>query len=45
MKGEPDLVAMYDKMFGQSITLLKVLGDGKLRSDTYRDGQYRQVVT
>ena len=45
MKGEPDLVQMYDKMFGQSITLLKVLGDGKLRSDTYRDGQYRQVVT
>ena len=45
MKGEPDLVQMYDKMFVQSITLLKLLGDGKLRSDTYRDGQYRQVVT
>ena len=44
-KGEPDLVQMYDKMFLQSITLLKLLGDGKLRSDTYRDGQYRQVVT
>jgi len=45
MKGEPDLAQMYDKMFGQSIVLLKSLGDGKLRSDTYRDGQYRQVVT
>jgi hypothetical protein len=45
MKGEPDLVAMYDKMFGQSLTLLKVLGDGKLRGDTYREGQYTQAVT
>ena len=45
MKGEPDMVAMYDKMFGQSLTLLKMLGDGKLRGDTYREGQYTQVVT
>jgi hypothetical protein len=45
MKGEPDLVAMYDKMFGQSLTLLKALGDGKLRGDTYREGQYTQAVT
>ena len=44
-KGEPDLVAMYDKMFGQSLTLLKALGDGKLRGDTYREGQYSQAVT
>ena len=40
MKGEPDLVQMYDKMFGQSMTLLKQLGDGKLRRDSYRSGQY-----
>jgi hypothetical protein len=45
MKGEPDMVAMYDKMFGQSLTLLKMLGDGKLRGDTYREGQYTQAVT
>ena len=45
MKGEPDIVAMYDKMFGQSLTLLKMLGDGKLRGDTYRGGQYTQAVT
>jgi len=45
MKGEPDLVAIYDKMFGQSLTLLKSLGDGKLRGDTYREGQYSQAVT
>ena len=45
MKGEPDLVAMYQQMFAQSLTLLKSLGDGKLRGDTYREGQYTQAVT
>ncbi len=44
-KGEPDMVALYQQMFAQSITLLKGLGDGKLRGDTYREGQYTQVVT
>ena len=44
-KGEPDMVALYQQMFAQSLTLLKALGDGKLRGDTYREGQYTQVVT
>tara|TARA_R100001440_G_scaffold15864_1_gene26909 strand:+ start:661 stop:1293 length:633 start_codon:yes stop_codon:yes gene_type:complete len=44
-KGEPDMVALYQQMFGQSMVLLKALGDGKLRGDTYREGQYTQVVT
>ena len=44
MKGEPDLVALYDKMYVTSMSLLKVLGDGKLRSDAYRSGQPRMVV-
>ena len=41
MKGEPDIVAMYEKMYLQAITLLKSLGDGKLREDAYRSGQFR----
>ena len=45
MKGEADIVAMYDKMYLQSITLLKALGDGKLRQDAYRSGQFRVPVT
>jgi hypothetical protein len=45
MKGEPDLISVYDKLYIQSIGLLKQLGDGKLRQDTYRSGQYRQAVT
>jgi len=44
MKGEADLVQMYDKMYLESIALLKMLGDGKLRRDSYRSGQVRTQV-
>jgi hypothetical protein len=44
MKGEPDLVAMYDAQYQQSLTLLKNLGDGKLRQDAYRSGQVRTRI-
>jgi hypothetical protein len=44
MKGEPDLVAKYEEMYVQAITLLKNLGDGKLRQDMYRDGQVKIKV-
>jgi len=44
MKGEPDMIALYDKMYVSAMSLLKVLGDGKLRSDTYRSGQARLTV-
>lgn len=40
-KGEPDMIATYEKMYVQSIALLKNLGDGKLREDAYRSGQTR----
>lgn len=45
MKGEEDLVALYEKHFLQSISLLKQLGDGKLRQDSYRYGQTHMEVT
>lgn len=44
MKGEPDLVKLYQDMYVQSVTLLKNLGDGKQRMDAYRDGQVRVSV-
>jgi len=44
MKGEPDMLSLYQQMYGQSMTLLKLLADGKLRSDTYRSGQPRMAV-
>jgi hypothetical protein len=44
MKGEPDMVKLYQDMYLQSIALLKNLGDGKLRQDAYRSGQVRTQV-
>ena len=44
MKGEPDLVQFYERLYVQSLKLLKTLGDGKLREDTYRSGQFRMKV-
>ena len=45
MKGEPDLVALYERIYIQALALLKNLGDGKLREDAFRSGQLRVPVT
>ena len=44
MKGEADMVKLYQDMYLQSIALLKNLGDGKQRGDAYRSGQIRIAV-
>jgi hypothetical protein len=44
IKGDADMIAFYDKMFNESMALLKNLGDGKLRQDAYRSGQVRNPV-
>ena len=44
MKAEQDMVALYNERYLQAISLLKNLGDGKLRQDAYRDGQVRVEV-
>jgi len=45
MKGEPDLVALYNQKFMEALALAKRLGDGMERQDAYRSGQFRQKVT
>ena len=45
IKGEPDMVKLYNERYVQSIALLKNLGDGKQRMDAYRDGQVRVQVS
>jgi hypothetical protein len=45
MKGEQDLVQLYSTRFAEAIVMLKSLGDGKQRSDAYRNGQTRVKVT
>lgn len=44
MKGEPDMVKLYQDRYTQSLALLKNLGDGKERGDAYRDGQVKNKV-
>jgi len=41
MKGDQDMVQLYNKMYVDAMTLLKNLGDGKMREDMYRSGQLR----
>jgi hypothetical protein len=45
MKGEQDMVALYDGKYKEALALAKRLGDGLERGDAYRNGQYRQKVT
>ncbi len=45
MKGEQDLIALYDGKYKEALALAKRLGDGLERQDAYRSGQYRQAVT
>ncbi len=44
-KGEADMVKLYTEQYIQALALLKNLGDGKLREDTYRSGQARREVS
>ena len=41
MKGEADLVQLYDNKYKEALLLAKRLGDGLERSDAYRSGQAR----
>ena len=45
MKGEADMVALYDSKYKEAMVLAKRLGDGLERQDAYRSGQYRQAAT
>ncbi len=45
IKGEADMVKLYNDRYVQAIALLKNLGDGKQRADAYRDGQVRVQVS
>jgi len=43
MKGEQDLIVLYDTKYKEALALAKRLGDGLERSDAYRSGQYREA--
>lgn len=44
LKGEADMVALYQQMYMEALTLLGTLGNNKLREDAYRSGQYKLEV-
>ena len=44
MKGEPDVIAGYQKRYDEAMILAKRLGDGMERGDAYRDGQVKIPV-
>jgi len=41
MKGEADMMGVYEGKYKEALMLAKRLGDGLERSDAYRSGQYR----
>ena len=44
MKGEQDMMQLYNQKFMEALVLAKRLGDGMERQDAYRSGQFRQTV-
>lgn len=44
MKGEPDLIKLYDEKYKEALGLAKRLGDGMDRQDVYRSSQVRLPV-
>jgi len=44
MKGEQDVMAVYQQRYAEALSLLKELGEGKNRQDMYRSGQIRLPV-
>lgn len=44
MKGETDIMTLYNQKFMEALALAKRLGDGMERQDAYRSGQFRQKV-
>lgn len=44
MKGEADMMSLYNQKYMEALALAKRLGDGMERQDAYRSGQYRQPV-
>jgi len=45
MKGEQDMMALYNGKYQEALALAKRLGDGLERGDAYRDGQTKLRVT
>jgi hypothetical protein len=45
MKGEADVIAIYDGRYKEALALAKRLADGLDRQDAYRSGQVKVPVS
>jgi hypothetical protein len=45
MKGEPEMMNLYNQRYQDSLGRLKVLGEGRNTTDTYREGSFQVPVT
>jgi hypothetical protein len=45
MKGEQDMMTLYNQKYVEALALAKRLGDGMERQDAYRTPQFREAVT
>jgi hypothetical protein len=44
MKGEPDLLQLYEKRFMEGVQLIKSFGEGRMPGDSYTEGHKRSPV-
>lgn len=44
LKGDPDMMSVYEKKFQDALAQLNRLGSGLERGDAYRDGQFKMKV-
>ena len=44
MKGEPDIMQLYQQRYQEALELLKMQAEGRMTGDEYRDGMIRVVA-
>ena len=45
MKGEPDIMQLYQQRYQEALELLKMQAEGRMTGDEYRDGMIRVVAS
>ena len=45
MKGDADVMQMYQQRYGEALGLLKTQAQGRMTGDEYREGMIRSIPT
>ena len=43
MKGDADMMQLYQQRYGEALSLLKMQAEGRMTGDEYRDGMIRTI--